>query len=132
MKQIFKYGDTKEYYRVVAKGYVAKFNGVVVHPYYATFALTRDAEWTSRLFVLDMKEIEEEGIGTYVNIQHKAPAKIGDEVRFIATLRSVNINEVVCTFTAKVGNRLIAIGETGQKILDADQLESLERTANSG
>jgi len=79
-----------------------------------------------------MKEIEEEGIGTYVNIQHKAPAKIGDEVRFIATLRSVNINEVVCTFTAKVGNRLIAIGETGQKILDADQLESLERTANSG
>ena len=132
MKQIFKYGDTKEYYRVVAKGDVAKFNGVVVHPYYTTFALARDAEWTCRLFVLDMKEIEEEGIGTYVNIQHKAPAKIGDEVRFIATLRSVNINEVVCTFTAKVGNRLIAIGETGQKILDADQLESLERTANSG
>jgi fluoroacetyl-CoA thioesterase len=132
MKQIFKYGDTKEYYRVVAKGDVAKFNGVVVHPYYATFALARDAEWTCRFFVLDMKEIEEEGIGTYVNIQHKAPAKIGDEVRFIATLKSVNINEVVCTFTAKVGNRLIAVGETGQKILDADQLESLERTANSG
>ena len=59
MKQIFKYGDTKEYYRVVAKGDVAKFNGVVVHPYYATFALARDAEWTCRLFVLDMKEIEE-------------------------------------------------------------------------
>jgi fluoroacetyl-CoA thioesterase len=132
MKQIFKFGDTKEYYRVVAKGDVAKFNGVLVHPYYATFALVRDAEWTCRLFVLDMKEIEEEGIGTYVNIQHKAPAKIGDEVRFIATLKSVNINEVVCTFTAKVGNRLIAVGETGQKILDADQLESLERTANSG
>ena len=32
MKQIFKFGDTKEYYRVVAKGDVAKFNGVVVHP----------------------------------------------------------------------------------------------------
>jgi fluoroacetyl-CoA thioesterase len=132
MKQIFRYGDTKEHYHIVAKGDVAKFNGIMVHPYYATFALTREAEWTCRQFVLDMKEIEEEGIGTFVTIQHKSPAKIGDEVRFIATLKSVNINEVVCTFTAKVGNRLIATGETGQKILDQDQLESLERTANSG
>ncbi|PCJ67423.1 MAG: hypothetical protein COA58_03635 [Bacteroidetes bacterium] len=132
MKQLFKYGDTKQFYKTVSKNDTAKFNGKEVHPYYSTFALARDAEWTSRLFVIDMKEVDEEGIGTFVNVIHKSPAKIGDEIRFIATLKSVIRNEVVCTINAKVGNRLIATVETGQKILDEDELETLNRIANSG
>lgn len=132
MKQLFKYGDTKEFYKVVSKKDTAKFNGVEVHPYYSTFALARDAEWSSRLFVLDMKEIDEEGIGTFVNIKHVSPALEGDEVRFIATIKSVVHNEVVCTITAKVNGRLIAKIETGQKILNSDELEALKRKAKSG
>ena len=132
MKQLFKYGDTKEFYKVVSKKDTAKFNGVEVHPYYSTFALARNAEWSSRLFVLDMKEIDEEGIGTFVNIKHVSPALVGDEVRFIATIKSVVYNEVVCTITAKVNGRLIAKIETGQKILNSDELEALKRKAKSG
>lgn len=132
MKQLFKYGDTKEFYKVVSKKDTAKFNGVEVHPYYSTFALARDAEWSSRLFVLDMKEIDEEGIGTFVNIKHASPALVGDEVRFIATIKSVVHNEVLCTITAKVNGRLIAKIETGQKILNPDELEALKRKAKSG
>ncbi len=132
MKQLFKYGDTKEFYKVVGKKDAATFNGVMVHPYYSTYAVARDAEWTSRLFVLDMKEAEEEGIGTYVNVKHVSPAKIGDTVRFIATIKSVRDNEINCTITAKVGMRLIASIETGQKILDEDELDAIERIANSG
>ena len=132
MKQLFKYGDTKEFYKVVSKKDTAKFNGVEVHPYYSTFALARDAEWSSRLFVLDMKEIDEEGIGTFVNIKHVSPALVGDEVRFIATIKSVVYNEGVCTITAKVNGRLIAKIETGQKILNSDELEALKRKAKSG
>ena len=132
MKQLFKYGDTKEFYKVVLKKDTAKFNGVEVHPYYSTFALARDAEWSSRLFVLDMKEIDEEGIGTFVNIKHVSPAFVGDELRFIATIKSVVHNEVVCTITAKVNGRLIAKIETGQKILNSDELEALKRKAKSG
>lgn len=132
MKQLFKYGDTKEFYKVVSKKDTAKFNGVEVHPYYSTFALARDAEWSSRLFVLDMKEIDEEGIGTFVNIKHVSPALVGDEVRFIATIKSVVHNEVVCTITVKVNGRLIAKIETGQKILNSDELEALKRKAKSG
>jgi predicted thioesterase len=132
MKQIFKYGDTKEFYKTVGKKDAASFNGVMVHPYYSTYALARDAEWTSRLFVLDMKEVEEEGIGTFVNIDHKSPAAIGSEVRFIATIKSVINNEVVCSIIARVNGRTIATIETGQKILDEDDLISLKRVANSG
>ncbi len=132
MKQLFKYGDTKEFYKKVGKKDAAIFNGVMVHPYYSTYALARDAEWTSRLFVLDMKEAEEEGIGTFVNVKHVSPAKIGDEVRFIAVIQSVVNNEINCTITARVGMRLIANIETGQKILSEDELESVARVANSG
>jgi predicted thioesterase len=132
MKQLFRHGDTKEFYKTVGKKDAASFNGVMIHPYYSTYALGRDAEWTSRQFVLDMKEVEEEGIGTYVNIEHKSPAPIGSEVRFIASIKSVHLNEVHCTIVARVGNRLIAKIETGQKILSEDELESLRRVANSG
>ena len=132
MKQLFKYGDTKEFYKIVSKKDMAKFNGVEVHPYYSTFALARDAEWSSRLFVLDMKEVDEEGIGTFVNVKHVSPALIGDEVRFIATIKSVIHNEVICTITAKVRGKLIAQIETGQKILNSDEHEALKRKAKSG
>lgn len=131
MKQLFKYGDTKEFYKTIGKKDAASFNGVMVHPYYSTYALARDAEWTSRLFVLDMKEVGEEGIGTFVHVDHKSPAPVGSEVRFIATITSVEKNEVKCSITCKLGNRLIATIETGQKILDEDQLESLERVSRS-
>ncbi|HAV25885.1 MAG: fluoroacetyl-CoA thioesterase [Bacteroidia bacterium] len=132
MKQLFRHGDTKEFYKTVGKKDAAIFNGVQLHPYYSTYALARDAEWTSRLFVLDMKEVDEEGIGTFIDIKHKSPAPVGSEVRFIATLKSVIYNEIICTITAKVGMRLIATIETGQKILNEEELESLKRVANSG
>ena len=45
-----------------------------VHPFYSTFALGRDVEWACRQFVLEMKEEDEEGIGTFLNITHKSPA----------------------------------------------------------
>ena len=103
----------------------ATFRSGNVHPVYATFALTRDAEWSSRLFVLEMKENDEEGIGTIVNVKHISPAFVGDKVMFEAVIDELNGNEVNCTFTAKIGNRLIAEGRTGQKILKKEKIEKL-------
>jgi predicted thioesterase len=56
-----------------------------VHPVYATFALGRDAEWCCRLFVLEMKEEDEEGIGTFLSIEHRSPALENSQVVFTAT-----------------------------------------------
>jgi predicted thioesterase len=73
MKNIFKIGDRKEYRRVIGPDDVAAFHGKVVHPVCATFALARDIEWTSRLFVLQMCEDDEEGIGTMLTVHHRVP-----------------------------------------------------------
>ena len=125
MKQLFKPGDIKEYRVVVKPEDVARFHGEVVHDVYATFALARDAEWTTRQFVLDMKEHDEEGIGTYLRIDHQGPAFVGEEIIFTGNLVKLSGNELICSFKACVGTRAIARGETGQKILKLEKIKSI-------
>ena len=121
----FKIGDRKTFERVVRAEDTAAFETGTVHPVYATFALTRDAEWSSRLFVLEMKEEQEEGIGTFVNVKHVSPAFVGNTVLFEAVIDELKGNEVNCSFIAKVEERIIAEGRTGQKILLKEKIEKL-------
>lgn len=122
---IIEIGSQKYYSKLVEQADCAAFNSGLVHPVYATFALGRDAEWACRLFVLEMKEEEEEGIGTFLNISHKSPALLGSIVEFTSIVKSIHKNEIICSFIAKVGNRIIAEGEQGQKIIAKQKLEKL-------
>ncbi len=121
----FNAGDQKKFERQVTKDDSAAFDSGTVHPVYATFALTRDAEWSGRLFVIEMKEDDEEGIGTFVEVKHLSPAFIGNVVEFTATIDELKGNEINCSFIARVGKRIIAEGRTGQKILKKDKIEKL-------
>lgn len=125
MKHIFKTGDKKTYQRKVTKEDVAAFDAGEVHPVYATFALARDAEWTCRQFVLEMKGDDEEGIGTFISVNHLSPALVGEVVNFTATVRSLEKNEIICKYEAHVADRLIARGEQGQKILRKERIVSI-------
>lgn len=125
MNNPFKVGDQKQFERIVQVDDTAEFDSGEVHPVYATFALTRDAEWACRLFVLEMKSNDEEGIGTFVEVSHQSPALLGQKVIFTATLEEVNEHEIICNFDAHVEGRLIAKGKTGQKILRKEKLEKL-------
>jgi len=131
MKNIFKPGDRKSFSRKVQPDDIAAFNGEVVHPVCATFALARDIEWTTRQFVLDMRDDHEEGIGTFLSIDHKSPAFVGETIVFEAWIDQLNGNELTCFYEAHVDDRLIAIGKTGQKILKRDTLDRLFKT-NAG
>lgn len=125
MKNPFSIGDTRTFTHIVTEADHAAFESGVVHAVYSTFALARDAEWSGRLFVLEMKEADEEGIGTGITVVHHAPALPGQEVIFTAKLTAVNGNEVVTTYEAKTGDRLIASGEQKQKIIKREKLERL-------
>ncbi len=127
MRTIFKTGDKKEYTITVSEKDIAEFETGVVHRFYSTFALARDAEWACRLFVLDMKESDEEGIGTFIHVDHHSPALIGTQVLFVAEVKSIKGNEIICSFKATLGGRLIATGETGQKILKKERLQQLAK-----
>lgn len=132
MKNPFQIGDRKIYGKIVAREDTAGFfgdkdieGGGTIHPFYSTFALARDVEWACRLFVLEMKQEDEEGIGTKINIDHLSPALAGNEVEIIATLTGVNGNSVICSFEVFCGSRLIAKGSQEQKILKKDKVKRL-------
>jgi predicted thioesterase len=127
----FVIGDKLHYTKRVSETETATFDSGQVHPVYATFALGRDAEWACRQFVLQMKEADEEGIGTFLTVQHQSPALIGEEVNFEAVLKAVNGHEVICSYTVRVGDRIIATGETGQKILKKEKLEAMFQRLSS-
>lgn len=128
MKTSHSQGDSTVLFFEVKESDLAQFNGELVHPFYSTFSLGRDAEWTCRQFVLNMKEEDEEGIGTFLNIRHKSPALLGETVCINAIIDVIDGNRIDCSFRVEVGNRLIAEGEQGQRILKKSKI--MEITAH--
>ncbi len=125
MKSPFQPGDQKTFTHVVTANDFAVFASGQVHDVYATFSVARDAEWSGRLFVLEMKDEDEEGIGTGITVEHHSPAVLHDAVVFIATFVSLIGNEITTEYEAKVGTRLIAKGIQQQKIVKKEKLKKL-------
>lgn len=125
MKHLFKIGDTKVYMRKVTMEDQAIFHGEVLHKVCSTFALARDMEWSSRLFFIEMKEDDEEGVGTHLSIDHRNPAFVEDELVITATVAQLRNNELICDIEVKVGERIIATGKTGQRMLKKERLNQI-------
>jgi fluoroacetyl-CoA thioesterase len=125
LKDIFKPGDTKQTRYLVKDTDVASFLGKVVHPVCATYTLAREIEWATRQFVLDMREENEEGIGTSLSIDHRGPAFIGEEIVITACVEEIKGHELICRYEAKVNERTIAVGKTGQKILTREKIAQI-------
>jgi predicted thioesterase len=127
MKAPFGIGDKKIYRKVVTKDDQATFHGSTLHAVCSTFALARDMEWSSRLFFIEMKEDDEEGVGTHLSIDHAGPAFVGEELVFEATIEKMDKNELICSIVVSTSGRVIATGKTGQKMLKKDKLKKLFR-----
>ena len=125
MKSVYKINDKKWHVKLVGADDLASFDAGMVHPFCATFVLAREMEWSSRLFVLDMLDDNEEGIGTKLEINHLSPAIEGEELMIEAVIVELDKNEIICSITVSVGKRIIARGITGQKILKKTKLASL-------
>lgn len=131
MKDVFKIGDVKIHRFVVTKEHLATFGADLVHPVCSTFVLAREMEWAGRLFVLEMCEEHEEGVGTMLHIDHKSPAFVGEEVVIEACYAEYLKEHLTCKIQVFAGERLVAKGKTGQKIMSRERINqiftSLER-----
>jgi fluoroacetyl-CoA thioesterase len=125
MKNPFSPGDKKTFETQVTAEKLAGFDAGIVHEVYSTFALGKDVEWACRLFVLEMKEAGEEGVGSYLSIEHLYPAPMGSKVRIEATLETVDHNEIICSYEAFANGFTIAKGRQGQKIIDKNRFDQL-------
>jgi predicted thioesterase len=50
---------------------------------------------------------------------------VGDTILITATVERILNHELICTYAVKVGERLVAEGKTGQKILKRDKIRLL-------
>jgi len=125
MKRLFVKGDQKVFRKTITDQDLASFHGETLHAVYSTFAIARDFEWSSRLFFIEMKEADEEGVGTFLQINHRSPAFSGEEVVIVATIDTMEGMELRCIIEARVNDRLIADGMTGQRMLKKERLKAL-------
>lgn len=132
MRSIYKPGDSKSYSFKVTDAHFPDFGNSIVHDVCATYTLAKEIEWASRLFVLDMLQKNEEGIGTLITIEHVNPAFLNEQVCINTIVMSLKGHELLCSYVASVGSRIIAKGRTGQKILEKGKLISRFSTLEQG
>jgi predicted thioesterase len=123
MRNIFKPGDKKQLKTTarLCDSVSSSEDGAI--QFYTTSCLARDVESIMQQFVLEMQEKGEQGVGTYLGIDFKSQAFIDEEITITAWVDQMNNNELFCFFEAKVGERLIALGKTGQKILKQEMID---------
>lgn len=122
---VFTIGDIKEHSFVVDEKDTAQFQGKELHPVCSTYKLGKEMEWSSRLFMLDIIDDHEEGVGTMLHIEHLSPAFVGERVDIRAIWKSFEQKVLLCDIEVSVGDRMVARGATGQKLLSKEQLKAL-------
>lgn len=112
----------------VTEDMVASFGGQMVHPVLSTGSLVYYMEWAGRKVILPFLQEGEEGVGAYIQVKHRAPAPVGKQVTFIATVKEVTAQKVVCDVIAKHDRAVVGESEFVQIILPKDKLnENIER-----
>ncbi|MEM7548547.1 MAG: hypothetical protein AAF363_02670 [Bacteroidota bacterium] len=101
------------------------FGEGILHPVCSTFRLAEKIEWATRQFVLEAIDLDEEGIGTLLTVEHLSAALVNEQITIYSSISKIKKNELICSYEVKVGNRTIAKGETGQKVLKRNKLKSI-------
>ena len=125
MRRLFSQGEERKWAHTVTLADTATFENGPVHPVYATFAMARDAEFACRQFVLELREDHEEGIGTFVSVEHCSPALPGARVVFTARVEEMQGHTLVCSWEAHEQDRPLAKGKQIQKILSRERLKKM-------
>lgn len=79
--------------------------------------------------LLPFCEGDEVSVGTAINVNHRAPAGIGELVRCEAVLESINGRFLMFRVTAQSGERMLAEGTIGRAIVRKLQFEEKLRAA---
>jgi predicted thioesterase len=125
VKADFKPGIVRQLQVQVTEDMCPAFDGVVVHPVYATWSMVHHMEIAARKVLVDFLEDDEEGIGARISVDHRSPAPVGTTVTVRAELTEIHNNRVICRVTAWDDDRLIGQGEQVQVVLKKDRIKRL-------
>lgn len=100
----------------------ARFFGCTIHPVYATFALVEHGEYAARQAILPFLEPEEDAVGSFVELEHVAPAPVGWIVEITARVTEVEGRAILCEIIATGRDGIIARGRQRQHVVSKERL----------
>lgn len=101
------------------------FDGVLVHPIYATWTLVHHMELTGRKLLAPYLEDHEEAVGAHISVDHRSPAFIGSDLVIRAEAETVGRHKLTCKMSARCGSRTLASGLFVQIIMSKKRLQSI-------
>lgn len=129
MKPELQVGNTAEVEITVTEDMCPTFDGVVVHRVYSTWSMAHHMELAARKVLAPHLEAHEEGIGSYLSIEHLAPTPVDHRVRVVAEAVELEATTLVCEVHVyhlrSDGERHVGKGRQVQRILPRKKLEAL-------
>jgi predicted thioesterase len=108
-----------------------QFGEKAIHPVCSTWDMAHQFEIVARQTLEPHLEDGEEGIGSFLSIDHCAPAVVGKTVLVEAKVTELDNTSVVCSITATVGSLVCATGKQIQRVLPRTSISTLIEKAAS-
>ena len=129
MKPTLRVGNTAEVTAEVTEDMCPAFDGVVVHRVYSTWSMAYHMELAARKVLAPHLEEHEEGIGSFLSIEHVAPTPVGETVRIVARAVELSGTTLVCKVTAyhvrADRETVVGHGRQVQRVLPKTKLKAL-------
>lgn len=94
--------------------------GERIHPVYGTTAMIGHMEQVARSLLVPHLEAGEEGVGAGVDLMHRAPVPVGEDVVLTATVATVTSGKLVCEVIVRHGTTIVARGSVEQRVVTLD------------
>ena len=131
MKATLQVGNVAEISFVVTTQMQPHFGDEPIHPVCSTWDMAHQFEIVARQTLESHLEENEQGIGSFLSIDHCAPALVGKTVSVKATVTELDESSVVCMITATVGTLICATGKQVQRVLPCSTISTLIENAAS-
>ncbi len=95
-----------------------------VHALYATWSMVRHMELACRKIILPYLEANEDAVGHSINVTHRAPTALGEQVTAHARLLEVDGHRIVCAVEAHNPREKIGEGTGVQMLVRKDRLQT--------
>jgi fluoroacetyl-CoA thioesterase len=114
-------GETASLAITVTPAMTARVGDREIHAIYGTGALVAHVEELCRGVLEPHLEPGEEGVGAAIELHHRAPVPVGEQVQLVATVASVSSDRLVCEVLARHAGTIVARGSFEQRVVPRER-----------
>jgi fluoroacetyl-CoA thioesterase len=117
-------GATASLEVTVTPDMTARVGSREIHPVYGTVALVGHVEQLCRTIIEPHLEAGEEGVGSRIELLHRAPVPVGATLTLVATVATVAPTTLVCEVLARHEGVIVARGSFEQRVVRLTEFDA--------